>query len=101
MEFIAPVKTFIERSADWIDIAHKLALAQKHRKDAERMEGIWSSMLKALSEGQSSRGGQFKYEKIIRKGSIAYKDIPILQTIDLEPYRGPEAEMWKLIVEVE
>lgn len=101
MEFTSPVKTFIERSQDWIDIAKKLAVAQKHRKESERMESIWASILQTLSEGQSSRGGQFTYDKIVRKGSIKYSDIPMLKNIDLEEFRGKEVESWKLTVEVE
>jgi hypothetical protein len=101
MEFTSPIKTFVQRSSDWVDIAHKLAVATKARKEAERMESIWASMLKTLSEGQSSQGGQFKYELIKRKGSISYKDIPMLKDLDLEEFRGPDSEMWKLTIEVE
>lgn len=37
-----------------------------------------------------------KVEKVARKGSINYKMIPELQSIDLEKYRDEQIEYWKI-----
>jgi len=88
---------FIEKDKTWESVAREAYKAQKMRKEYEDLEKRLLDDLKALSNNENSEFGQFRFQKIERKGSINYAAIPLLKEIDLEPYRRQEPIVaWKL-----
>ncbi len=95
--------THVTRGKTWINLAKSTYIIQQFRKLVEEKEEHYLNALKNLSQEESSRGGEFKFTKIDRKGVVNYKEIPALQSIlraiDLEKYRGKSSTAWKLTKE--
>lgn len=101
MEFTIPVmKQYVQRDEQWVFAARNLAKLQQQRRELEQQEKFWSEMLKGLSKGESSEGGEFRFEKVVRAGLVNYKSIPELGGVDLDQYRGAQVESWKLTIVV-
>ena len=49
-----------------------------------------------LSLGQNSRGGGVKLTKYYRKGAVEFSKIPELEKVDLEKYRKPMVESYRI-----
>lgn len=76
-------------SADWIAVQNELE-GLKAREEELR------ETLVGLSGKMNSRGAGIKVSRIVRKGSVDYKSIPELQGIDLNQYRKPTTECWRI-----
>lgn len=85
-----------KQNAQWISVAREAYKAQQLRKEYDKIEKKLKEKLKALSDFENSCGGGFEFKKIVRQGSIAYKEIPELKHIDLELYRKDNTESWVL-----
>lgn len=80
---------FIHTAKVLLDIQQKIKyLKEQERKAAETLREICGN------DSQEFEG--YKYQRIERLGSIQYKDIPELKSIDLEQYRGNPVTSWKL-----
>lgn len=64
--------------------------------DMERMAR--EKLIKA-SLSNSSKGFGVKVQKIMRKGSVKFSEIPALQGIDLDQYRKPASESWRITLD--
>jgi putative phage-type endonuclease len=53
-------------------------------------------LLIGMSGNQNSIGGGIRLQKIVKKGFIEYSRIPELQNIELDTYRKPCTEYWKI-----
>lgn len=84
------------RDAAWISTAQKLHEARQMKRHFDAIEKNLMEELRDLSQGDSSKGGGFLFECTERKGSVDYKTIPYLMTIDLDRYRKPGVIIWKL-----
>ncbi len=76
-------------SADWIAVQNELE-GLKAREEELR------ETLVGLSGKSNSRGAGIKVSRSLRKGSVDYKSIPELQGIDLNQYRKPTTECWRI-----
>ena len=92
---------YTERNGEWIEKAKQALKVQQLRMQYEEMETKLLKELKSLSENVSSKGGGITFTASIRKGSVDYGSIPELRTVDLELYRKPHTETWKLGMELE
>ena len=81
---------------DWIQIAREVHKAQEYRKRYEDLEKKLMEELLVKSGHKECYAGGFKLEQIVRKGSIDYKAVPILEGFDLEPFRKESSSYWKL-----
>jgi putative phage-type endonuclease len=82
-----------EKSIKWAQAGVSIAESRKYLdelEEAHRAEGI------ALCEGVSSIVGGVKVTKVFTKGRIDYEAIPLLKDIDLEKYRKPGRESWRI-----
>lgn len=52
-----------------------------------------------IGGGQSFKGDGYKFLKVPRKGTVDYKNVPVLSEIDLEEYRKPTTFSWQLRIE--
>lgn len=89
-------KDLIKRNETWFIKAQELYMLQEARKQLLIREEEISVGLRKLSMGVSSTAGGYVYRRTLRKGTINYKMIEMLESIDLDPYRGQEIETWKL-----
>jgi hypothetical protein len=61
------------------------------------IEDTKNSLIKKLDNKNFSWGG-VQASRVFRKGSINYKNVPELKNIDLEKYRKPASEFWKITI---
>lgn len=52
-----------------------------------------------MADGRNVQGAGVRLTRFLRKGSINYKTIPELSCIDLNQYRSPATECWKITTE--
>lgn len=65
-------------------------------KELKEQEDQLVTALKLSANNQTQIWGAFIFMLKSRKGSIAYAEIPELQDVDLEQYRGPEVRYFEL-----
>jgi hypothetical protein len=64
---------------------------------AKRLKEVESQIKQfAEHEGTDLEGFGVKVSKVVKKGNVDYKSIPILKEIDLEEYRKPPSEYWMI-----
>jgi putative phage-type endonuclease len=69
---------------------------RKQLKWFEEKEKQAREELLALCNGQNVRNSHISVTKIVRKGNVDYQAIPELKEIDLEKYRKPSIESWRV-----
>jgi len=103
IQFTPPTMTtrdYLQRSdPKWIELAERYQKAHQSLKESESIELELRNELIALAGSQSSQGAGIKLSKVPRKGNVEYSRIPSLQGVDLDVYRKPSIEYWKLQVE--
>ena len=100
MEFDPPPlcdRDYVEREdEEWKKVADMYLSAQKSRRILEDHEETYRKELIRLSDGKNSIGGGVKATRFHRRGSIQYGKVPELLGVDLEPYRKPPIESWRI-----
>ena len=86
----------IDRDNLWISVASELQELSKKIKFLESEKSKISKKLQILSGDEDSQGGGFEFKMVVRNGSVSYKDIPELKSVDLDFYRKPSINYWKL-----
>ena len=84
------------RKEAWLAKAEQLHKVKEIIKKYEGLNKQLTNELIEMSKGVSSYAGEFKFTLIQTRGTIDYKSIPELQSLDLEPYRKPGSHQWKL-----
>lgn len=102
-EFKEPEKTdrdYAKRNDTcWRDAAQKyIGLSTMKKQLDEQVEEAKSALL-LLAGDQSSEGCGVKVLKSSRKGNIQYAKIPDLQHVDLDYYRSPPTEQWRILID--
>lgn len=100
VQFKAPEltdKDYTERNDnEWKEAAHLWKAKRFHLKNAEQEEKQARDHLLSLCVSKNSLGEGVKAQKIIKTGFVNYSEIPELQNVDLEKYRKPSSEYWKI-----
>lgn len=86
----------MENKNIWISTASELLEIQNKIKFLKAKQEVTAKILKSLSGDDGLAVEGYKYAPSTRKGSVAYKNIPELKSIDLDQYRGKEVTVWKL-----
>lgn len=73
--------------------------AKDNLKHAEEIEKKMRQELIEASRSQNSKGFGVRLEKITRKGPVDYSAVPDLIGLDLEKYRKPASESWRITKE--
>ena len=76
-------------ASEWISVNSEIKHLESKREELKE-----SLILQSME--RNSKGGGVKVSKIIKKGSTAYGKIPELIGVDLELYRNPSIEYWKI-----
>lgn len=83
--------------SQWLMTAQLLYQIKEDRKRLEQQEKELFEQLKALSENKTKHEGEYVFVKEIRAGNIDYSAIDLLQKVNLDLFRKPSTEVWKLI----
>lgn len=98
--FVAPPlneKDFVQRQDDtWTQPAAHLLELEREIEELEKEKEHFRKHLIELAGGQNSEGGGIRLNRIIRKGSVDYGKVPMLQGVDLDPYRKSYSESWRI-----
>ena len=93
---ISDATTKVDKSERWQQVAHQLWSIKEQLKMLEEQEAVLAAELRQLSDNKTTSYGSFAYIATGRKGNVDYSLIPVLQGLDLEPYRKKETVVWKL-----
>lgn len=103
IQFTPPMMTtrdYLQRlDTKWIELAERYQEAYQNLKKYESIESELRNELICLAGSQSSQGSGIKLSKVPRKGAIDYSKIQELKSVNLEEYRKPNSEYWRLSVE--
>jgi putative phage-type endonuclease len=88
---------YIERAdVVWNDAALRFFLARNESEKADReLEAARASLIE-IAAGESTRGGGVVVTKYFAQGTVDYGTIPELDNVDLNKYRKPGAERWRI-----
>jgi putative phage-type endonuclease len=90
-------RDFVQKNdQQWIETAGQWKLVNAQLKALEAEEKQRRKELIAMCGNVNSMGGNIKLSRSLRKGSVDYKCIPELETVDLEHYRKESIEVWRL-----
>lgn len=87
---------YIEKGDTWDAIANDLFKVKEVIKNYSLQKELLEEKLRELSEGISCISNNYRYAKVVKKGSVDYKSIPELFEVDLEKYRNKPSEAWTL-----
>lgn len=88
---------FVKQNQEWVEKAQIVFDLQQQRKLLQEKEEMALLELKELTGDVNSYGGGFKYEVGLRIGSVDYKSIPQLKGVNVDMYRKPNTNTYKLI----
>lgn len=101
MEFLPPKLTerdYVERNdIEWQELSNAYLETQKLLKSLEEQEKLMKERLISLAGRSNAKGGGIKLSKVVRKGSVDYQMVPELKGINLEKYRKPAIETWRVL----
>jgi hypothetical protein len=98
-EFVCEIENDkIERieNLEWYDLAHEYRVYKNQIKLLEKLMDEIKDRLIEMADKDICIGGGIELQKITKKGSIQYDKIEELQFVDLEKYRKPSTEYWKV-----
>ena len=72
-----------------------IAVTQQMKSLKERESALRKSLIGTAS-GHNLIYGGMKLTRVVSKGTVDYKSIPALEGVDLEQYRKPPVESWRL-----
>lgn len=77
-------------------IAAELSSVSEQIKSLKERENNLKEELICVSGGRNAICGNVKLTKVVSKGSVDYSRIPELSSIDLDQYRKPTTEHWRV-----
>lgn len=86
----------LQESHEWLALASQYTEMNSKLSRLEKDLKIIKERLVSMCNGQSSMGGGVKVAKCLRKGSVDYGKIPLLEGMNLEPFRKKTIEYWKV-----
>jgi len=86
--------------AAFLSLAETFLAAEAAKVEATaRWEGAREALIAAAGSLARVRGGGVLVTRFLVKGNVDYKKIPELKGVDLEKYRGPSREQWRVAPE--
>lgn len=89
----------LRSDAEFLEAEEALAVVQEKLsgyEDLKEEERICKEALIYLANDIPSRGSKYRVCKVIRRGGVQYDKIPELRNIDLEKFRKPPTEFWRV-----
>jgi putative phage-type endonuclease len=90
-------KEFVEREDEiWKSCVDEWKLISQNIKQLEEKQEILRKRLIFLSGESNTKGAGISLSHIQRKGNVDYSKIPQLKNVDLEMYRKPSTNTWRI-----
>lgn len=90
-------KDFINKNdEEWNSICKEYKIISTQLDELLLKQNILKEKLISMAEGKNCLGPGIKLQKVIKKGSISYCDIPQISNLDLEKYRKSPIDYWKI-----
>lgn len=89
----------IRNDQEWLHVTRYWKLAQQDLKTAQEELDRCRDNLIRISQSKNSKGAGVKVQKIMRNGAIDYSQIKELEGIDLDLYRKPASESWRITLD--
>lgn len=90
-------RDFVEKNDElWRVASESWIKCQNSLEDLKAREEELRETLVCLSGKSNAVGSGIKVSRILRKGNVDYKNVPELHGIDLEQYRKPTTEFWRI-----
>jgi hypothetical protein len=88
----------LEKRSDkeWATIALEYRDVTSEIKALEKRQKLLRDALITMSDQNNATGAGILVEQCVRKGSVKYADIAVLQDIDLDQYRDKHIVYWKI-----
>jgi len=86
----------METNEEWNALALQWTNLQCAKKDLLKIEEDTRSALISLSGNGNASGRGLKLTKVKKQGSVDYSSITELQGVDLDKYRKPGSEYWRI-----
>ncbi len=84
------------KNPEWQQIAKRWGELQSIKKAIEQDEEHFRKELLEMANGCPATGFGLQLTKVITKGRVDYPKVPIPKEIDLELYRKPSTESWRI-----
>jgi len=81
----------------WSEASEKWLSINKKMKDLEDEEKQLRDILICMSNKRNTIGAGIKVSKVVRKGNVDYSRVHELNGVNLESYRKPPTECWKIL----
>ncbi len=89
----------IRNDREWESLVRRWKYAKSDLDYAKDMEQSARDLLIKASESKNSKGFGVKVQKITRQGSIDYSQIKELDGVNLDSYRKPSSESWRITLD--
>lgn len=91
---------FVEfiKDEEWLELAKERVQIDHLQKELKEREKANREALMKKAEGRSARGHGVRFTRFIERGRVDYSSIPQLQGIDLDSFRKPHTEKWRISV---
>lgn len=86
-------------TAEWLNSVSTWKEVNEKLKDIKEQEKKVRASIIGMCHNQRSKGGGVQVLKIVEKGRIDYSLIPELKNVNLNVYRKPSIEKWKITKE--
>lgn len=87
----------MEDNEEWIETAQAYLEAEEKLLKWEQEVKELRSKLEDIAGGSNASGAGITLQKVLRKGTVDYTKIELLKGLDLEPYRKPSSEAYRLV----
>lgn len=99
-ELVAPELTsrdyITNEDQEWIGLACQWRQVNEQMKSLEIKDKAIRARLISLTNGMNTQGGGVRLSKLMRKGNVDYSKIAEIKSVDLDSYRKPPIEYWKI-----
>ncbi len=99
-EFIPPRMTekdyIIKNDPDWKEASERYLNVKMQLSALEKLEETYRLDLLKKASGNSCKGSGVRLTKYVKRGTVDYKNIPEIQSVDLDQYRKNPIISWRI-----
>lgn len=90
-------RDYIQKTDEnWLTLANRWKQIRDRTKELEQEEERVKSALIYLADQQNAQGGGIRVQTVSRKGVVDYSKVPELKGVDLEQYRKPITQTFRI-----
>jgi len=90
-------KDYVEKhDEEWFEVASSWVSCQENLNNWKEKEERLRNQLISMTEDKNCFGAGVKISRCVRKGTVDYNRIPELKDIDVNQYRKPDSQFWRI-----